>query len=396
MDKKINFAVYTSFYNCSKYIDQIFESILSIDYSDWKWFITDDFSTDSTGEIIREKCKDNPKIQYVDQQTKKEMYWRPNHFIPPEYEYILEVDSDDMVSPKILEIYDSIIRKVYRKEPSFITCDLQEVYEEDFSLKSIGYVINYSNIIQKLDSYYPQIDYAKNINYYAFGQGRCFKNYPDLNFEIDDFTASSNDFYRILYMSSMGKWIHVPRNLYTWTARSNSESRKSIDPNFYDNFQIAFDKCKDSLYDPIYDYNECYKELNSLLIEKDLDHFSKISIISPWLSEIQKDKIQEIYPDKKIKFNETEGSDLYSIIANYFMENGSLSKFIKEVKEKNPSGKIIIYALDENIHNSDSEVWDGSRKIFERILEEVEEVTDSYYSFLYLRHINITIDMLNI
>ena len=71
MDKKINFAVYTSFYNCSKYIDQIFESILSIDYSDWKWFITDDFSTDSTGEIIREKCKDNPKIQYVDQQTKK-------------------------------------------------------------------------------------------------------------------------------------------------------------------------------------------------------------------------------------------------------------------------------------------------------------------------------------
>ena len=393
MEKKIKFAIYTSFYNCSKYIDQIFESILSVEYSDWKWFITDDFSGDNTGEIIREKCKNNPMIQYVEQKIKKEMYWKPNSFIPDEYEYILEVDSDDMVNPKILEIYDYIIRKVYHKETSFITCDLQEIYEGDLSLKSIGYVINYSNIIEKLDSYYPGIDYSKNINYYAFGQGRCFKNYPELDFEVGDFTASSNDFYRILYMSSMGKWIHVPRNLYTWTARSTSESRKSIDPNFYDNFQIAFNKCKDSLYDPIYDYNECYKELNSLLVEKDLDNFHRISIISPWLSETQKDKIQEVYPDKQIRFNDLEGSDLYSIVANYSLSEGSLSKVLREIKEKNSSGKIIIYALDENVYESDDEVWRESRKIFERILEEMSGIFDNYYSFLYLRHVNITIDI---
>ena len=41
----------------------------------------------------------------VEQKIKKEMYWKPNSFIPDEYEYILEVDSDDMVNPKILEIY---------------------------------------------------------------------------------------------------------------------------------------------------------------------------------------------------------------------------------------------------------------------------------------------------
>lgn len=393
MEKKIKFAIYTSFYNCSKYIDQIFESILSIDYPDWKWFITDDFSTDDTGTIIREKCKGDPRIQYVHQKIKKEMYWKPNSFIPEEFEYILEVDSDDMVSPKILNVYDSIIRKVYNKEPSFITCDLQEVYEEDSSLKSIGYIINYSNIIEKLDSYYPHIDYAKNINYYAFGQGRCFKNYQELDFEVDDFTASSNDFYRILYMSSMGKWIHIPRNLYTWTARSNSESRKLIDPNFYDNLQIALDRCNDFLYDPIYDYNECYKELNSLLIEKNIDDFHRISLISPWISETQKDKIREIYPDKQIKFNELEGADLYSIVANYSLKAGSLAKILNEIKEKNLSGKIIIYSLDENIYDSDDKVWKGSRIIFERILEEMSGIFESYYSFLYLRHVNLTIDI---
>ena len=91
MEKKTKFAIYTSFYNCSRYVDQIFENILAIEYSDWRWFITDDFSTDGTGEMIREKCKNNQRIEYVKQSRKKEMYWKPNDFIPEDYEYILLV-----------------------------------------------------------------------------------------------------------------------------------------------------------------------------------------------------------------------------------------------------------------------------------------------------------------
>jgi hypothetical protein len=133
--------------------------------------------------------------------------------------------------------------------------------------------------------------------------------------------------------------------------------------------------------------------LNSFLVEKDLDNFHRISVISPWLSETQKDKIQEVYPDKQIKFNDLKGSDLYSIIANYSLSEGSLSKVLREIKEKNSGGKIIIYALDENVYESDDEVWRKSRKIFERILEEMSGIFDNYYSFLYLRHVNIVIDI---
>ena len=141
MDIKIKFAIYTSFYNCSRYVDQIFENILSIEYEDWKWFITDDFSSDGTEELIKEKIGKNNRIEYVNQSRKKEMYWQPNIFIPSEYEYILLVCSDDKVDPKILSVYDSVIRK-NQKGVSVLTCDLQEIYEEDNSLKSIGYVIN--------------------------------------------------------------------------------------------------------------------------------------------------------------------------------------------------------------------------------------------------------------
>ena len=393
MEKKTKFAIYTSFYNCSRYVDQIFENILAIEYSDWRWFITDDFSTDGTGEMIREKCKNNQRIEYVEQSRKKEMYWKPNDFIPEECEYILLVCSDDKVNSKILEVYDHVIREVYRKSPSIITCDLQEIQEEDLSLRSIGYVINYSNIIEKLNSYYPQVDYVKNINYFAFGLGMCFKNYPGLDFEIDDFSASSEDFYRILYMSSLGKWLHIPRNLYRWTARTDSESRKEVDPNFYNNFEIAFNKCKGSLYDPVYDYNECYKELNSLLIEENIEKFSNISIVSPWISPAQKDKIQEIYPEKKIRFNDLDKSDLYSIVANYTYPGDSLSKTLLEIKEKNTDGKIIVYALDESIYFSDEEVTEGSQKISEKIKSEIDKVFPSYSYFIYARHINFIIEI---
>ena len=76
---KTKFAIYTSFYNCSKYIEQIFENVLNINYDNWNWFITDDFSTDETGIILREKCKNNDRIIFVEQSKKKEI--RPGNFL---------------------------------------------------------------------------------------------------------------------------------------------------------------------------------------------------------------------------------------------------------------------------------------------------------------------------
>ena len=391
-EKQVKFAVYTSFYNCHRYVDQIFESVLSIDYDDWKWFITDDFSTDGTGHYIKEKCKVNDRIEYVEQARKKEMYWQPNKFIQNEYEYILLVCSDDKVDSSILKAYDSVIRK-NKRDISVLTCDLQEIYEENGGLKSIGYVLNNQDLTKKLDSLYPTIDYVNNLGHFLFGLGMCFKNYEDLEFEIKDFSASAEDFYRIFYMSSIGKWAHVPRNLYTWTARKDSESRKGNDSKFHENLSISFDKCKDSIYEPIYDYNSCYKELNSLMMENNFKNFSSISIISPWISEEQKNRILEIYPDKNVAFNSYSGSGLYSIIANYTLTGDSLVQILEEIKLNNNKARIIVYFLDENIHYSNDDVSNENIRVFENLRGKIDRVCPHYYFFLYFRHINFVIDI---
>lgn len=392
MEKKVKFAVYTSFYNCFKYVDQIFESVLSIDYDDWKWFITDDYSTDGTGDFIREKCKGNSRIEYVDQSRKKEMYWQPNKFIGNDFEYILLVCSDDKVNPSILKVYDHIIRKNQR-ELSVLTCDLHEIYEETGGLKSIGYVLNNENLLEKLDSVYPNIDYVNNLGFFAFGLGMCFKNYENLEFEIKDFSASAEDFYRMFYMVSLGKWAHVPRNLYTWTARKDSESRKGNDEKFHENQGIAFDKCKNLIYEPIYDYNICYEELNSLLIESNFENFSSISIISPWLSKEQKNRIEDVYPDKTIKFNSYSGCDLYSIIANYTLNGNSLDIILEKIKSNNKKARIIVYYLDKNIYYSNDEVSSENTRNFQILRNRIEKIFPNHYFFIYFRHVNFVIDI---
>ena len=158
MNKQIKFAIYTSFYNSSKYIDRLYENIMSIDYTNFTWFITDDYSTDDTKQKLLNKIKDNKKIIYVDQNHKMEMYWQPNKFIPSEFEYVLLIDSDDLVDKNILTVYDYLIRK--HNNISILTCDFMRINETDNSIHSVGYILNQEKLIDKLEHFHPQIDYC--------------------------------------------------------------------------------------------------------------------------------------------------------------------------------------------------------------------------------------------
>ena len=79
----MKFGIYTSFYNVEKYVDRIFSNVESIQYDNFEWHITDDFSTDNTKSIIFERLEKSPirnKVLYADQSSKQEMYWKPNLF----------------------------------------------------------------------------------------------------------------------------------------------------------------------------------------------------------------------------------------------------------------------------------------------------------------------------
>jgi len=70
----MKFTFVTSFYNTEKYIQGLYESLLSQTYTNWDWVVTDDFSDDNTKEKLLEICSKDRKVKYVEQSKKKEMF----------------------------------------------------------------------------------------------------------------------------------------------------------------------------------------------------------------------------------------------------------------------------------------------------------------------------------
>ena len=97
----------------------------------------------------------------------------------------------------------------------------------------------------------------------------------------------------------MGKWLHIPRCLYGWKIRRDSESHSEAKPNFNGNFDLAHNKLKNNCYDPYYVFNDIYKETSGLSILGINElHNKSICIISQNLNPDQKNKFRN-FKNKK-------------------------------------------------------------------------------------------------
>lgn len=134
----MKFGIYTTFYNCERFVDRIFSSVEGINYENFEWHITDDFSSDRTKELVLERLDRSPlkhKIKYFDQTEKKEMYWKPNLFFDPSFEWIVLIDADDDFDNNFLIVYNSFLEG--RDDLSLISSDCYKIYENDKSLHSM-------------------------------------------------------------------------------------------------------------------------------------------------------------------------------------------------------------------------------------------------------------------
>ena len=93
-------------YNCEKYIPQCLDSLINQDIPErnYEVFITDDGSTDSTGEICDEYASKYPFIHVTHTENHGTSYAR-NVSIPKcTGDYIIFCDSDDFISPQYISV----------------------------------------------------------------------------------------------------------------------------------------------------------------------------------------------------------------------------------------------------------------------------------------------------
>jgi ADP-heptose:LPS heptosyltransferase len=379
--KRQKFGLYTSFYNAEKFVDFIFDQISKIDYDNFEWIITDDFSSDNTKSMLLEKIKYFKNVKYVEQSRKKEMFWQPNKFFDSSFDYIVLIDCDDEFDPSFLNIYN----KFASSYPEAVFISSEFIKTENNNFHSISLLKNNKNLLDNLPSFHPNINYLNNISYYAFSHLRCFKNIKEINFEINDFNAVSEDSYRVMYFNSLGKWMHIPRCLYNWKLRQDSDSHSPAKPNFNANFDLAYNKLKNNCYDPYYIFNDIYKETSGLLILGiNILHNKSISIISQNLSLDQKNKFRNLYSDCKIDFDCNYDSDFYLIICDYFLNSNFIKDTVDKIKSNNNKAKIILYYLEENYFDNKHELDKILEENFNKIQNQVKSYSYGFYR--YIRH----------
>jgi autotransporter strand-loop-strand O-heptosyltransferase len=377
------FAIFTSFFNSEKYIDSIFELVSRIKYVNFSWFITDDFSSDGTKNKLLKAMARYPLVNiiFLEQSFKKQLYWIHNEFIPEEYEYIVTIDADDIFDVGSLEVYNHFIKK----DPStfLLTCDFKKIQENSGKLHSFSLVDRKRSIIEKLSDYHPSVDYSRNLNYSLFGMMKCVKNDKNLKYIIEDFDACAEDSYRVLFANSRGKWVHVPRNLYTWNFREDSESHGQVKNNFNGNFDVALNECSKSevLNDPT--FYPIYLETCALQF-LDSENKKKISIFS---KTNRFDILEDLFFDKEISLNSYGNYDTFVIVANYYSEQ-EIVDILKKISDIGVVAEVVVYRLEiENLEASQCDGLTQSRISKKGCLSLIEGNTRFCKWFDYFRHL---------
>jgi teichuronic acid biosynthesis glycosyltransferase TuaG len=143
-------SIITPSYNCSRFITDTIESVLSQSYVDWEMIIVDDCSIDNSVEIIEKIIGDNPKIKLIKLENNVGSAQSRNAALEvANGRFIAFLDSDDIWYPDKLEKQVSFMLE--RKIPiSFTSYKLMD--EDGLSKNHI--ILS----VEKLN----QLDYLKN------------------------------------------------------------------------------------------------------------------------------------------------------------------------------------------------------------------------------------------
>ena len=103
-------TIFTPTYNRAHLLPRLYKSICKQDCMDFEWLVIDDGSTDNSGIIAKKYAEDYVNIEYVYEENQGLGHARNHGCEFVEGDYIIFLDSDDIVPPNAYELmYNSAI-----------------------------------------------------------------------------------------------------------------------------------------------------------------------------------------------------------------------------------------------------------------------------------------------
>lgn len=125
-------------YNTEKYVGRCIDSIMAQTYSDWDLILVDDGSTDQSGLILDEYQKKDPRISVIHQANFGPGPARNNGIEHAKGDYIVFIDSDDIIKPYYFE-------NLSKKNADVVFIDIDQV-DENFHLLHEEHLSRYSSL----------------------------------------------------------------------------------------------------------------------------------------------------------------------------------------------------------------------------------------------------------
>jgi glycosyltransferase involved in cell wall biosynthesis len=111
------FTVFTPTYNRAGTLPRLYKSLINQSFKDYLWLIIDDGSTDNTNEIVSEWIKENKiKIKYQYKINGGKHTAMKLAFELIDTKYLIEIDSDDELTPDTIEVFRDEWTKIEKNE----------------------------------------------------------------------------------------------------------------------------------------------------------------------------------------------------------------------------------------------------------------------------------------
>ena len=206
-------------YNVEKYLFECINSILIQSYQDFEIICIDDASTDSSGEILDDFTKKDPRIKIIKNEKNIGLGPSRNRGIEAaKGEYILFLDGDDWYSPDALEIFsieaeknnlDVVIAKamVYYDDKQKLS--RERYYDMDFMNKFEHKIFNYLDVDKTKLFFIPIAVWAKLYSKSFLDENNI--RFPNKNYLHEDNPFSSRVITHASSVSLINKHLYVRR-----------------------------------------------------------------------------------------------------------------------------------------------------------------------------------------
>ena len=380
------FLAVASFYNNTEaHIDRTFENVLNQTHQDWILIVGDDFSQD---EEFKRKLKrrveelNDKRVLYYPVQFKRELYLYQNTFQHFEYDYFFDLDSDDIIDPRTFEIYD----QHFKDYP-----EVMSIFSDSHQFTEEGHLEQWS-IVKPSQDYLSEFQFRHKGEFWQiyqerdaqkmYGCGRAMRRPEVSALPILEKCKTATDTYFLFYNLTRGKHLHIPRRLYTYIRRPGSDSGR-MSQEEHEKFNLNASQFMETaqLHGSLDIYQDVWHVTSAISTAEWIDRVKEFSVISKELTDTQRDKIRQLYPDKQIFFNEANKNTVVAWA-------GELPE--TQLQALKNCTKLSVLCFNEDFEEIATE--EGFMHFSAKMTQEVSKYVTEHVTYTFFRQIRFTVD----